>query len=144
MLSAPELFVRSDGLDSSACQLAISLRTVRSAYDANGNQLDKLVGGTSTRAIACDADNRPAGGATVTYLYGPDGERLKKIAGPSTTLYLGNDMERDPSGAWSSCLTPEVKLSGTTRTWLHRDHLSSVRAITSSTGAVTCAFAIRP
>ena len=116
-------------------------------YDANGNQLVKSDGGAATRTIAHDAENRPvsvtSGGGAVTYLYGPDGERLKKVAGSSTTLYLGSDIERDPSGAWNTYLTPDVKRSGSTRTWLHRDNLASVRAVTSSAGAANRVIAIR-
>jgi hypothetical protein len=56
---------------------------------------------------------------------------------------LGSDIERDPSGKWNYYLTPDVKLSGTTRTWLHRDNLASVRAVTSSAGAANRVIAIR-
>lgn len=69
----------------------LSAGTSSFSYDANGNQLTKTVGGTVTRTLAYDAENRPvsvtSGGATVTYLYGPDGERLKKVAGSSTTRH---------------------------------------------------------
>jgi hypothetical protein len=36
-----------------------------------------------------------------------------------------------------------VKLSDATRTWLHRDNLASVRAVTSSAGAANRVIAIR-
>ncbi len=117
-------------------------------YDANGNQYAQTVAGSAVRTIAYDFEDRPisvtSAGATVTYLYGPDGERLKKLAGSSTTLYLGSDIERDPSGAWNYYLTPDVKLSGTTRTWLHRDNLASVRAVTSSAGAANRVSVYKP
>jgi RHS repeat-associated protein len=126
----------------------LSAGTSSFSYDANGNQLTKAVGGSATRTIGYDAENRPvsvtSGGATVTYLYGPDGERLKKVAGSSTTLYLGSDIERDPSGVWNTYLTPDVKLSGATRTWLHRDNLASVRAVTSSAGAANRVSVYKP
>ncbi len=57
---------------------------------------------------------------------------------------MGSDIERDPSGAWNYYLTPDVKLSGTTRTWLHRDNLASVRAVTSSAGAANRVSAYKP
>ncbi len=126
----------------------LSAGTSSYSYDANGNQLVKSDGGAATRTIAYDAENRPvsvtSGGGAVTYLYGPDGERLKKVAGSSTTLYLGSDIERDPSGAWNTYLTPDVKRSGSTRTWLHRDNLASVRAITSSAGAANRVSVYKP
>lgn len=118
------------------------------SYDANGNQYAQTVAGSAVRTIAYDFEDRPvsvtSGGATVSYLYGPDGERLKKLAGSSTTLYLGSDIERDPSGAWNYYLTPDVKLSGATRTWLHRDNLASVRAVTSSAGAANRVSVYKP
>ncbi|PVE20320.1 hypothetical protein DC522_33035 [Microvirga sp. KLBC 81] len=80
------------------------------------------------------------------YTYGPDGARWKKSAntGPNgtvqTTLYLG-DLEIAPDGTWSLYPHPDLRLKkspgGTVRTaFLHRDHLSSVRAITDASGAV--------
>jgi hypothetical protein len=57
---------------------------------------------------------------------------------------LGSDIERDPSGKWNYYLTPDVKLSGTTRTWLHRDNLASVRAVTSSAGAANRVSVYKP
>ena len=116
-------------------------------YDLNGNQLNRYTGATLDRALSYDNDNRPVtvtqGTATVTYLYGPDGERLKKQTATGTTLYIG-DAERDPAGGWTTYPAPEVKRAGSVLNWLHRDHLSSVRRVTDSAGAITRSSVYKP
>jgi RHS repeat-associated protein len=116
-------------------------------YDLNGNQLNRYTSAVLDRALTYDNDNRPLtvtqGSATVTYLYGPDGERLKKTTASGTTLYIG-DAERDPAGGWTTYPAPEVKRAGSVLNWLHRDHLSSVRRITDSTGAITRSSVYKP
>jgi RHS repeat-associated protein len=77
--------------------------------------------------------------AGVAYSYGPDGARLRKTTGTGTTLYLGDDFELS-GGVWTKYLTAEAKRVGPTpgssvTTWMHRDHLSSVRLITNAAGA---------
>jgi RHS repeat-associated protein len=83
----------------------------------------------------------------VTYVYGPDGKRLKKVSGSGTTLYLGADVEL-ANGVWTKYLHADVKVVGTggsaVTSWLHRDHLSSVRKITNAAGAVSEATAYKP
>jgi RHS repeat-associated protein len=71
--------------------------------------------------------------AGVAYSYGPDGARLRKTAGTGTTLYLGDDFELS-GGVWTKYLTAEAKRIGSVTTWMHRDHLSSVRLITNAAG----------
>ncbi|MBI4924147.1 MAG: hypothetical protein HY834_20620 [Devosia nanyangense] len=109
------------------------------AYDLNGNQITRSTSGIADRTITYDGDNRPASvaanGNAVTYLYGPDGSRLKKVVGSDVTLYLGDDIERDPTGAFIDYLTADVKRAGGALSFLHRDHLASIRAITDATGA---------
>ncbi|MBI4924144.1 MAG: hypothetical protein HY834_20605 [Devosia nanyangense] len=108
------------------------------AYDLNGNQITRSTSGIADRTITYDGDNRPASvaanGNAVTYLYGPDGSRLKKVVGSDVTLYLGDDIERDPTGAFIDYLTADVKRAGGALSFLHRDHLASIRAITDATG----------
>ncbi|MBI4924142.1 MAG: hypothetical protein HY834_20595 [Devosia nanyangense] len=109
------------------------------AYDLNGNQVTRSTSGIPDRTITYDGDNRPASvaanGNAVIYLYGPDGSRLKKVVGDDVTLYLGDDIERDPTGAFIDYLTADVKRAGGALSFLHRDHLASIRAITDATGA---------
>lgn len=116
-------------------------------YDLNGNQLNRYTSAVLDRTLTYDNDNRPVtvtqGAATVTYLYGPDGERLKKTTSTGTTLYIA-DSERDPAGGWTTYPAPEVKRAGSVLNWLHRDHLSSVRRITDSTGAITRSSVYKP
>lgn len=118
------------------------------SYDLNGNQTSRLSSGIADRTIVYDNDNRPTtvtlGSATVTYLYGPDGERLKKQAPSGTTLYLGADTEIDPAGGHSNTFSPDVKWVNGALTWLHRDHLTSVRRVTDATGALTRASVYQP
>lgn len=117
-------------------------------YDLNGNQTTRTTGVTPDRTITYDADNRPmlvaANGTAVSYLYGPDGARLKKVVGANTTLYLGDNIERDPTGAFTNYIAPDVKRAGGALHFLHRDHLSSVRAITDSTGVLYRASVYEP
>jgi RHS repeat-associated protein len=129
--------------------------TTASPYDANGNMLT----GPGAKIMTYDAENRPLSvtflGKRTCYVYGADGKRLKKVEGlPPTqdctalpananaTVYFGAVEVRN----WlilgqEQVLTyphPAVKLvNGTTpsvATYLHRDGLSSVRAITSAAG----------
>ncbi|MBS7705573.1 RHS repeat-associated core domain-containing protein [Chelatococcus asaccharovorans] len=111
------------------------------SYDANGN----LLAG-SNRSYSWDGDNRPATvtmvtGITTAMTYGPDGSRLKKVANtgpnrtPQTTLYLGPEIERGPDGVWQKYPYPDINKRGTAATFLHRDHLATVRSITDAAGA---------
>jgi RHS repeat-associated protein len=98
------------------------------AGDANGNTLSD-----GPRSFTYDGDNRPVGVSGVTYVYGPDSARLKKITGTATTLYLGDDVELANS-VWTKYITGDAKKVGATTTWMHRDHLSSVRLVTNASG----------
>ena len=83
----------------------------------------------------------------MTYVYGPDGKRLKKISTSGTTLYLGADVEL-ANGVWTKYLHADVKVVGTggaaVTSWLHRDHLASIRKITNASGTVAEATAYKP
>jgi len=70
----------------------------------------------------------------VIIAYAPDGERLKKTTSTTTTTYFGNGVELS-AGVWTKYLG-EAKRIGATTSWMHRDHLSSVRLITDAAGAV--------
>ena len=104
------------------------------AYDANGNMT-----GDGSRTLGYDDDNRPVTVGSVVYVYGPDGKRLKKITNSGMTLYLGSNLELT-NGVWTKYVHDDVKVVGTggsaVVSWLHRDHLNSVRKITDATGAV--------
>ena len=90
------------------------------------------------KTFTYDADNRLKQVGTVSFVYGPDGKRLKKVSGAGTTLYLGDDLEL-VSGVWTKYLMTDAKRVGTggsaVTSWLHRDHLSSVRVTTNDAGA---------
>ncbi len=82
------------------------------------------------------------GSPGLAMVYAPDGSRLKKIGGGSgTTLYLGADIEivgwtPAGGGTMKKYLPGDIKREGlSTTTWLHRDHLGSVRAVTNASGA---------
>ncbi len=129
--------------------------TTAFTYDDNGNMLTGLAG----KIMTYDGENRPLSvthlGKRTCYLYGVDGKRLKKVEGlPPTqdctalpantnaTVYFGAVEVRNwlIAGAEQILIYPHpaVKLlNGTTptaATYLHRDGLSSVRAITDSAG----------
>jgi RHS repeat-associated protein len=103
-------------------------------YDSNGNMLTGR-----GRTVAWDSSNRPTSvNGTVTFSYGPDGKRLRK-AGPGATwmYYFGADaqlkMAAGQPDVWTKYPHPDVSKEGATVSFLHRDHLQSVRAITNAT-----------
>ena len=65
------------------------------------------------------------------------GERLSKTASTTgTTLYLSGDVELAlASNVWTKYLDPDAKQVGSVITWLHADHLASIRLFTDATGA---------
>lgn len=108
-------------------------------YDANGNMLND-----GTRVLAWDAANHLArvvkGGNTIDFAYGPDGSRVRKTSNLAETLYPSAEVEIDNAGtvtganAYTRYPHMDIKIVGTTKYWLHRDHLSSVRVVTNSAG----------
>jgi RHS repeat-associated protein len=131
---------------SSICGAAVT-------YDANGNTLSYDVDGPgpeAARTFTYDAENRPQtvtrNGLTSTYTYDPEGERAGKVIGAGASLaattYLGQDAEvlvdqaNPGAGLMTSYLTPEVMREGQVTKFLHKDHLSSNRLVTSQSGAV--------
>jgi RHS repeat-associated protein len=100
------------------------------SYDANGNVVSD-----GTRSFVYDGDNRPTNVSGVLYKYGPDGERLSKFvpATAATTLYLGGHVEL-AGGVWTKYLNPDAKRVGAVTSWLHADHLASIRLITGAAG----------
>jgi RHS repeat-associated protein len=107
-------------------------------YDLNGNILSDTL-----RTFTWDGRNRPGQITTsidtVTFTYGPDDKRLKKTASAGTTLYLGADIEKAPDGTWTKYVHQDAKITGTgvsaVTTWIHRDHLKTIRMTTDDTGA---------
>jgi RHS repeat-associated protein len=114
-------------------------------YDANGNMLSD-----GKRTLTWDASNRLSTvaqtGSTVTLSYGPDGARAKKSWAFSTTLYPSADIEIDRTTPGTDIFTlyphPDLKIvvnnatHAVTNSFLHRDHLNSVRQVTGSAGTV--------
>jgi RHS repeat-associated protein len=97
------------------------------SYDANGNLLSR-----GTKSYAYDGENRLASvNASVFYAYGPDGERLRKSGGTGSTHYLGPDIEY-ADGVYTKYLHPDVKVAAGITTYLHRDHLNSIRLETDA------------
>jgi RHS repeat-associated protein len=91
--------------------------------------------------------NRPSlisvGALAIQHLYGPDGSRLlrrvpKATGGFDETLSLGPELERNPAGVWTKYLHADVKRvgngTGAQKFYHHRDHLASIKVISSSTG----------
>lgn len=126
------------------------------AYDLNGNMTTGLNG----KVMTYDGENRPlsvtANGQRTCYVYGVDGARLKKVedlaanqncavlpANAGATVYFG-DVEIRHSGlagqeTVATYPDPAVKLRNGNQlsqaSYMLRDHLGSVRAITNSAGA---------
>ncbi|MER8409668.1 Tox-REase-5 domain-containing protein, partial [Mesorhizobium sp. M1307] len=108
-------------------------------YDANGNMT-----ADGTRTLAWDEANRlktvTQAANTVSLSYGPDGARTKKTSSFATTLYPDASVEIDPATPGAEIYTryphPDVKVTGATKAFLHRDHLASVRMVTDAAGAI--------
>ena len=132
-----------------------SVGGVSVTYDANGNMLSD-----GTRTLVWDSANRlktaTIDGLTTSFAYGPDGARVKKSRPASggnpavKILYPSADIEVDAgdgtivAGDYTRYPHPDIKIVGTTRYSLHRDHLSSVRLVTNASGLQTEATAYAP
>jgi hypothetical protein len=115
------------------------------AYDANGNVTTRTLGGTS-QAYTWDAENKLAGvllGAVQhSYLYAADNSRILHVvpnaAGDKITRFLGGGAEIDETGTWTKYVHADVKRTGNgaaaQASYMHRDHLASVRVITDAAG----------
>lgn len=124
-------------------------------YDANGNMLTGLGG----RVMTYDAENRPLSvtfaGKRTCYVYGADGGRLKKIENLATTqdcatvpattpatVYFGPvEIRNFKIAGQEQVITyphPNVRLTNgklpANASYLHLDHLGSVRAVTDASG----------
>ena len=117
----------------------LSVDTESFAYDANGNMLAGLAGKTMTY----DGENRPLtvtyGGAETLYHYGPDGTRVMKETEYDLTAYAGPLEVRNfgtPNEEIIWHLSDDVRLADGEVSYLHRDHLASVRAISHATGTL--------
>ncbi|WP_179298158.1 RHS repeat domain-containing protein [Mesorhizobium carmichaelinearum] len=110
------------------------------AYDANGNLTSD-----GSRTLTWDEANRlktvTLASNTVNLTYGPDGARVRKASAFATTLYPDASVEIDPATPGAEIYTryphPDIKVVGTAKFFLHRDHLASVRMVTDSSGAIT-------
>lgn len=115
------------------------------SYDDNGNMTaDGTATSTDTRKLYWDEANRLSrvikGSTVVDLAYGPDGARAKKTWGLGKSLYPSADVEIDDFGtvtganAYTRYPHPDIKIVGTQKFFLHRDHLSSVRFVTNASG----------
>ncbi|MER9728183.1 RHS repeat-associated core domain-containing protein [Mesorhizobium sp. M0217] len=109
------------------------------AYDANGNLTSD-----GTRTLTWDEANRlktvTRASNSVSLFYGPDGARVKKASTFATTLYPDASVEINPATPGAEIYTryphPDIKVVGTTKYFLHREHLASVRNVTDMSGAI--------
>ncbi|WP_164754907.1 MULTISPECIES: RHS repeat protein [unclassified Mesorhizobium] len=107
------------------------------AYDANGNLTSD-----GSRTLVWDEANRlktvTRASSTVNLAYGPDGARAKKSSSFATTLYPDANVEINPAIPGGEIYTryphPDIKVVGTTKYFLHREHLASVRMVTDMSG----------
>ncbi|EUB98376.1 RHS repeat-associated core domain containing protein-containing protein [Rhizobium sp. CF080] len=124
---------------------ATQIGTKSIGYDANGNMVSD-----GTRSLVWDRSNQLAsvtqGGSAVTFSYGPDGSRVMKNWAFGKTLYAGADIEIDRTTPGAEVYTyyphPDIKVVATaagvtSKYFLHRDHLSSVRLVTDVAGNIT-------
>jgi RHS repeat-associated protein len=104
-------------------------------YDANGNLISDGV-----KTLTWSPDNRlvwaVTGASNTFFYYGPDGARAKKISPLGTTRYFGAEAE-EKAGVFTRYPHMDVMVQGSTISFLHRDHLNSVKMETNMAGAVT-------
>jgi RHS repeat-associated protein len=104
-------------------------------YDLNGNLTSD-----GLKTLSWDSGNRLAsvvkGGQTTSFLYGPDGARAKKVSALGTTRYFGAEAE-EKGGVYTRYPHMDVMMQGSTISFLHRDHLATVKLVTNMSGAVT-------
>ncbi|WPB74323.1 toxin TcdB middle/N-terminal domain-containing protein [Archangium violaceum] len=112
------------------------------SYDANGH----MVSGGG-RTLTWDADNRLASvttaGGTTTFVYDATGQRVVKSGPSGTTRYFGALVELGAKGFTKNYYAGPVlvaKRDATGPTWLHQDHLGSVRAITNQAGQKVASY----
>ena len=106
-------------------------------YDLNGNMTAGLYGKT----MAYDGENRPVSvslsGATTAFVYGPDGARQSKATTYDTTLFSGAVEVRNYGTANEIVAFyphEDFRVVDGVKSYLHRDHLASVRFVTEATG----------
>mgnify|MGYP000586062714 CR=1 FL=1 len=121
-----------------------TINGVAVSYDLNGNTL-----ADGTRTYSWDDANRlktvVKAGVTTSFVYGADGARVKKVTTlGDATLYpdagteiSGKIADWDGTKAYTRYPHMDVKVVATTAHFLHRDHLASVRVVTSDTGGKT-------
>ena len=113
----------------------VAIGTRAFTYDANGNRT-----GDGQKTLNWSHDNRLAsvqtGGQTVTLLYGPDGTRVRKTSPLGVSRYFGAEAE-EKNGVYTRYPHMDVMMQGTTVSFLHRDHLNSVKLVTGMAGTVT-------
>jgi RHS repeat-associated protein len=104
-------------------------------YDANGNMISDGV-----KTLTWSPDNRlvwaQIGAAYTNFQYGPDGARVKKVSPFGTTRYFGAEAD-EKGGVYTRYPHMDVMVQGTTISFLHRDHLATVKLVTNMAGAVT-------
>jgi RHS repeat-associated protein len=106
-------------------------------YDAAG-----LMTSGAGRTMTWDGDNRLASvtkaGVRTTFTYDADGERVQLSEGAITRHYVGDDFETTVGGEHTKYIsiagTLVARADGTTRHWLHTDHLGSIQAVTDAEG----------
>jgi RHS repeat-associated protein len=76
------------------------------------------------------------GGANTSFHYGPDGARVRKVSPLSTTRYYGAEAE-EKAGVYTRYPHMDVMVQGSTISFLHRDHLATVKMVTNMAGTVT-------
>ena len=122
-----------------------------------------MLSGLGGKIMEYDGENRPLSvtylGKKTCYVYGTDGKRLKMVEGlaPATlctalppaanvTTYFGPVEVRNWLGAEQVLTYPwaAIKLTNGVATWLHFDHLGSVRAITDAAGVKVESAIYRP
>ncbi|MCF6305449.1 MAG: hypothetical protein L3J33_08765 [Rhodobacteraceae bacterium] len=112
------------------------------AYDANGN----MTLGLASKAITYNYANEPTqvvfAGQTTTYTYGPGAIRQTKVVDGVTTFYTSiAEIRNFGTASETIILQPHADFRITNAggaseaiSYLHRDHLASVRLITNAAG----------
>ncbi len=117
---------------------ANSVGAVTFTYVLYGN----LTAGLSGKTMAYDGENRPVSvslaGATTAFVYGPDGSRQQKATTYNTTLFAGAVEVRNYGTANEIVAFyphEDFRVVDGVKSYLHRDHLASVRFVTEASGS---------
>lgn len=120
-------------------------------YDANGNQTQRVVGGT-TYNLSYDAENRLIGvsgtNLSAAFTYDADGKRVQQVLNNVTTKFIGPHYEVEGTTVRKYYLAGTTRMAMRTGTdapvYFLQDHLGSTSITTNSSGNFVAEIMYKP